>query len=103
MDERQRLLCESITNALLEAEVLQKVEKMRFFVNFLKNAVITYNKSPFNSQFSKAIDTLNRAVSEALSSSNKEAKPSTAPGIVSAFTPDRATLSIVERMKKSEE
>ena len=97
------MLCESITNALLEPEVLQKVEKMRFFVNFLKNAVITYNKSPFNSQFSKAIDTLNRAVSEALSSSKREAKPSTAPGIVSAFTPDRATMSIVERMKGREE
>lgn len=97
------MLCESITNVLLEAEVLQKVEKMRFFVNFLKNAVITYNKSPFNSQFSKAIDTLNIAVSEALSTSKRDPKPSTAPGVVSAFTPDRATLSIVERMKGLED
>ena len=76
---------------------------MRFFVNFLKNAVITYNKSAFNPQFSKAIDALNKAVSEALSTNKKEAKPPAVSGVVSAYTPDRATLSLVEGVEWSEE
>ena len=72
------------------------VEKMRFFVVQLRNAVITYPKCAFNAQFSKEIDQLNKEVSECLNTGkNRNSRRPAVSGVVTAFTPDPSVLGIV--------
>lgn len=96
-DETKSRICDLFTQSLVAANSAQHVEKMRFFVGQLRNAVITYPKCAYNSQFAKAIDQLNKEVSERLSKSkNSNPRRSIPPGVTTAFTPDASVSGIVK-------